>query len=86
MRYNYGSTLANSMRSWGVSGLLDVVKDRLAIISHPSPEDVRLCMCVYCLMLTYISILLRQTKSTAPTSFYPHSSIQLIDFICIFYS
>lgn len=40
--YRSPLTLANSMRTWNASGLLDMVQYRTAILSRPLPEEVRI--------------------------------------------
>jgi len=40
LSYRSPLTLVNSMRTWNTSGLLDLVQERISILSRPTPEEV----------------------------------------------
>ena len=40
LSYRSPLTLVNSMRTWNTSGLLEIVQERISILSRPTSEEV----------------------------------------------
>lgn len=56
LSYHSPLTLANSMRTWNDSGLLDLMQERVAILSRPSLEEVRFSVKIILLVVKYRSV------------------------------
>ena len=53
------STVLNTLRSWAQAGLLDMVQEKIALFSDPTPEEVLFCYCcdvMFCFVVTLLLI------------------------------